>query len=152
MSLKQAALSDLDTVKRVVAVTISEVYPHYYPKGAVEFFLEHHNEASIIHDIELEQVFLCQDIKGTVVGTVTIAGNEICRLFVLPAHQGKGYGTELLDYAEKVIASQSSEIVLAASMPAKKLYMKRGYEAVSYHIITTDHHDFLCYDVMKKRI
>lgn len=152
MCLRQAVLSDLNTVKYVVESTISEVYPHYYPRGAVNFFLKHHSEANIVHDIEQNQVFLCQDAAGNVVGTVTVSGNEIRRLFVLPAFQGKGYGTEMLDYAEKTISGQAPEIVLAASFPAKGMYLKRGYEAVSYHMLPTDNHDFLCYDVMKKRV
>ena len=99
MCLRQAVQSDLNTVKYIAESTISEVYPHYYPKGAVDFFLNHHSEANIVHDIEQNQVFLCQDAAGNVVGTVTVSGNEIRRLFVLPAFQGKGYGTEMLDYA-----------------------------------------------------
>ena len=152
MCLRQAVLSDLNTVKYVAESTISEVYPHYYPRGAVNFFLKHHSEANIVHDIEQNQVFLCQDAAGNVVGTVTVSGNEIRRLFVLPALQGKGYGTEMLDYAEKTISGQAPEIVLAASFPAKGMYLKRGYEVVSYHMLPTDNHDFLCYDVMKKQV
>lgn len=152
MSLRRAVLSDIETIKQIVELTISEIYPHYYPKGAVEFFLRHHNETNIVRDIEQDQVFLCQDAEGTVVGTVTVTENEICRLFVLPACQGNGYGTEMLDHAEKAIAGRASEVILDASLPAKKLYLDRGYEAVSYHIITTDGHDFLCYDVMRKRV
>lgn len=38
MSMKQASLSDLSIIKRISEITISEIYPHYYPKGAVDFF------------------------------------------------------------------------------------------------------------------
>ena len=47
MSIRQAVLSDLHTVRHISATTIAEIYPHYYPKGAVDFFLEHPNEANI---------------------------------------------------------------------------------------------------------
>ena len=92
MSMKQASLSDLSIIKRISEITISEIYPHYYPKGAVDFFLTHHSEANILNDIKLNRVFLCSDIMQNPVGTVTIKTNEICRLFVLPSYQGKGYG------------------------------------------------------------
>ena len=151
MSIKQAVLSDLSIVKKISEVTISEIYPHYYPKGAVDFFLTHHSEANIFSDIRLNRVFLCLDAKQNVVGTVTIKTNEICRLFVLPSYQGKGYGTELLDYAEKEISCQYSKIVLDASLPAKKIYLHRGYRDVEFSIIATENSDFLCYDVMEKR-
>lgn len=102
MSIREANLSDLESVKRISEITISEIYPHYYPNGAVEFFLEHHSEANILSDIKQNCVFLCLDTKQNIVGTVTIRANEIGRLFVLPSYQKSGYGTEMLDYAEKM--------------------------------------------------
>lgn len=139
-------------MKRISEITISEVYPHYYPDGAVRYFLEHHSEADIISDIKLHRVFLCLDLEQNIVGTVTIKANEICRLFVLPEHQGKGYGTEMLDYAENAISYKYSEVMLAASLPAKRLYLKRGYIDTEFHIIPAGSDDFLCYDVMERKI
>lgn len=151
MSIKKAFLSDLHIIKTISAYTISEIYPHYYPKGAVEFFLAHHNENNILNDLKQDSVFLCfsEDIA---VGTVTVKENEICRLFVLPEYQGHGFGRELLDFAERTISAQFTEILLDASLPAKGIYLKRGYEAIEFHSIPTDYGDYLCYDLMKKTI
>lgn len=152
MGINQATLSDLNIVKNILEVTISEIYPHYYPSGAVEFFLEHHSENAILKDIELNCVFICYDAHHNAVGTITIKLNEICRLFVLPSYQGMGYGTKLLDFAEKTILGQHPKIVLDASLPAKGLYLKRGYEITESHTITTNNNDFLCYDVMEWKV
>lgn len=89
MSIRQATLKDLCIIKKISEVTITEIYPHYYPKGAVDFFLSHHNEVNILKDINMNHVFLCLDAEQNAVGTVTIKANEICRLFVLPSYQGK---------------------------------------------------------------
>ncbi|MDE5753543.1 MAG: GNAT family N-acetyltransferase [Oscillospiraceae bacterium] len=150
MSIRKASLSDLDMIKRIVALTISDVYPHYYPKGAVDFFLAHHNESNIINDIKLNQVFLCFDSEQNIVGTVTIKANEISRLFVLPDYQGNGYGSEMLNYAEKIIFDDYAEIQIDASLSAKGIYLKKGYKEIAYHSIRTKNNDFLCYDVMIK--
>ena len=83
-------------------------------------------------------------------GTVTVKENEICRLFVLPQFQGKGYGGRLLDFAEKKAAENYGKIIIDASLPAKPIYLKRGYVFTEYHTIETDNGDFLCYDVMEK--
>ncbi|MDE6657697.1 MAG: GNAT family N-acetyltransferase, partial [Oscillospiraceae bacterium] len=91
MSIRKANLSDLDMIKKIVTITISDIYPHYYPKGAVDFFLAHHKESNIINDIKLNQVFLCFNSEKNIVGTVTIKENEICRLFVLRDYQGNVY-------------------------------------------------------------
>lgn len=59
MSIRQAVLTDLNTVKNISELTISEIYPHYYPKGAVDFFLEHHSEENILDEIKKNRVFIC---------------------------------------------------------------------------------------------
>lgn len=152
MSIKQAALSDLSLVKRITETTISEIYPHYYPQGAVEFFLSHHSESAIAEDIKRNRVFLCFKAGEIAVGTITIKENEIGRLFVLPEVQGRGYGTRMLDYAEELISRQYRKAVLAASLPAKRLYQKRGYKDADFHIIPVKNNDFLCYDVCVKTL
>lgn len=152
MSIKQAQISDLHEVQSITQTTISEIYPHYYPKGAVEFFLQHHSEENISNDIQENRVYLCLDDEQNIVGTVTIKGNGINRIFVLPDCQGNGYGREMLDYAERIILQQYSEIVLDASLPAKRIYKKRGYLEQEFHLIQTNYDDFLCYDVMVKKM
>ena len=135
MSIKQAYKEDLQVVKYITIETINQIYPHYYPKGAVEFFVEHHNDTNILSDIEAGKVFLCVNEEGQPVGTVSIKENDICRLFVLPEYQGKGYGRKLLDFAENEITKKYEEIMLDASLPAKRIYLKRGYREKESHII-----------------
>lgn len=48
----------LNIVREITQRTIGEVYPKYYPVGAVEFFREHHNDDNILKDIKNEIVFL----------------------------------------------------------------------------------------------
>ena len=79
-----------------------------------------------------------------------MADNEINRLFVLPGFQRKGYGRELMDFAEEMISKKYGHIILDASLPAKQKYLKRGYVVTKYNIIETDNGDFLCFDVMEK--
>lgn len=155
MDIKPALMSDLNTIKKIILTTISEVYPHYYSNGAVQFFINHHSDSNIANDISNKCVFLCVDcvdLKQIAVGTVTIKDNEICRLFVLPAYQGNGYGKELMNYAETKIFENYNEIKLASSLSAKTIYLKRGYKETEYHTIKTDNGDFLCYDVMIKQV
>lgn len=152
MSIRQAVLSDLEIVKHIAEITISEVYPHYYPKGAVGYFLRHHSEENILNDLRMKSVFLCLDIFRNIVGTVTVDVNEIRRLFVLPSCQGMGFGTEMLDFAEHMIFQQYPDIVLASSLPAKEIYLRRGYKETGFHTIITENDDRLCYDVMEKHL
>ena len=151
MSIIQASPADFETVKAITAETIRTVYPHYYPAGAVAYFLAHHSDSNIARDIADGCVYLYRDAEGRAAGTVTVCGNELNRLFVLPAFQGKGYGRELLDFAESRILSEYPAVVLSASFPAKQIYLNRGYQTESYHKIETPEGDFLCYDEMVKK-
>lgn len=147
--IRKANNYDIDLVKSIVVKTIQEVYPHYYPKGAVEFFINHHNEVNIVKDIELGNVFILE-IDNKQIGTITVKGNEVNRLFVLPCYQGKGYGKYLLEFAEELMYKNYNEIRLDSSLPAKLIYLKRGYKEIESHNIRTENGDYLCYDVMVK--
>jgi len=152
MKIIKADNPDLETVKDITYTTINQVYPKYYPKGAVDFFLAHHSSKNIEDDIAAGKVFLLLDDSGTAAGTVTVDGNDIGRFFVLPQHQGKGYGRALLSYAEEIVKKDYSQIVLSSSLPAKAIYMKKGYISADYNIIETENGDFLCFDTMIKNI
>ena len=150
MLIKVAKTSDLETVYRIVQQTIHAVYFHYYAKGAVEFFLEHHSQENIAADIRSGTVFLCINAEETAVGTMTLKRNELCRLFVLPEYQNKGYGGALIDFAEAQIFKEYDRVVLDASLPAKRMYRNRGYREIESDIIKANHGDYLCYDRMCK--
>lgn len=151
MRIEKAAIKDTETVKEITQTTIREVYPHYYPEGAVDFFSRHHSDEKIAADIEQGRVYLLFDGEAAA-GTVTVAENEINRLFVLPQYQGKGHGRALMDLAEEIIAKDFDEIKLDASLPAKAIYQKRGFKEINYNIVSTDNGDFLCYDEMIKKL
>ena len=149
MRIQIAEKTDFLTVKTITQTTILSVYPKYYPAGAVRFFSEHHSDEKILNDILTGKVYLLETEGGTA-GTVTISGNEINRLFVLPGHQGRGCGSQLMDFAEQMIRRESDTVILDASLPAKKMYLQRGYRSTAYQTIETDNGDYLCYDVMER--
>ena len=150
MKIEKASIKDTKLVKHITQATIRAVYPHYYPAGAVDFFSAHHSDERIISDIEQGRVYLI--FHGEIaVGTVTVADNEINRLFVLQEYQGQGFGRALMDFAEKEIACRYDEIKLDASLPAKAMYLKNGYKFSEYHIINCENGDKLCFDYLIKR-
>lgn len=147
--IRKADVKENDAVTELVRKTIEAVYPKYYPAGAVDFFLAHHKTEKILADIEAGNVYVLEE-DGVIVGTVTIDGNDIARLFVKPSEQGKGHGGRLLDFAENMIFGYSKTVRLDSSLPAKTIYIKRGYKEKEYCKILTDNGDYLCYDVMER--
>jgi len=148
MEILKASLNDLFIISNIVQVTIKEIYPKYYPNGAVNYFLNHHSDKNILQAIENNEVykFLVNDIC---IGTGSIKENDISRLFILPTYQRNGYGTIVLNYFEEIIFKNFTEIILAASFPTYNLYLKRGYKPFEYHKIQCDNGDYLCYHLMK---
>ena len=149
MNIRIANEFDFESVKRITQTTIKAVYPKYYPAGAVQFFCDHHSDEKILEDIKANRVYLIENEENEV-GTVTICGNEINRLFVLTKYQHMGYGRALMDFAEKMISKETDTVVLDASLPAKKIYLLRGYKETAYNMIKTDNGDYLCFDNMEK--
>lgn len=150
MAIVKAELTQAETVKNIVHSTINAVYPHYYPAGAVRFFLEHHSDSRIVSDIAAGKVYLLLADDGTPAGTVTVNGNDIGRLFVDPDHQGRGFGGELLRFAEDIIFADYDEAVLDSSFPAKPIYLKKGYVSTKFNTIEA-YGDCLCFDSMSKK-
>lgn len=148
--IRRAVPEERDIITELVRETIKAVYPKYYPAGAVEFFLAHHKPEKIASDIEAGKVYVIEQ-DGIIVGTVTIYWNGIERLFVEPSKQGNGYGGKLIDFAENMIFGYSETVRLDSSLPAKSIYIKRGYKEKEYGKILTDNGDYLCYDIMERK-
>lgn len=138
-------------VAEIVAKTIKAVYPRYYPFGAVQFFLDLHNEQQIKEALSREDIYFAV-VEGEIVGTGSIRGNEIRRLFILPKYQSKGYGSRLMDCLEDVVFKQFQTVHIDASFPAERMYLDRGYRIKSYEKIETENGDYLCYHTMEKSL
>lgn len=149
--IRLAGISDLEPVLQIVHDTISEIYSHYYAEGVVEFFLGHHSREHILSDIEEGIVWLLEE-DGGIAGTVTIKGNAVNRLFVLPERQSHGYGSRLMDFAENKIAERFTHVHIDSSLAAKEMYLKRGYKEKKTCRIPADNGDILIYDEMEKRV
>lgn len=137
-------------ISKIVEKTIKTIYPHYYPAGAVQFFLDLHCKDRIEEAMSSEEIYFVM-VQGKRIGTGSIRKNEICRLFILPEYQEKGYGSRLMDLLEAWIFESYLKVHADASFPAESMYLKRGYQIVFYEKMEAENGDFLCYHTMEKR-
>lgn len=149
LNIELRQTQDSAAVARIAAETVRAIYPRYYPAGAVEFFVELHSEMEVEKLKNKEEIFLVS-VQGEIVGTGSIRRNEICRLFILPEYQGKGYGSWLMDRLEERIFEKYGKVHVDASFPAESMYFKRGYKIISFEKIETKNGDYLCYHTMEK--
>ena len=143
--------ADLDTVRRIIETTINKIYPLYYPCDVVQFFLDHHGLDRILSDIDATCVYLFETDSVTV-GTGTIHGNEITRVFVLPEFQGRGYGSAIMQKLEDIVFRTHRIVKLDSSLPAFDMYLKRGYKFRAWRKIVMTSGQVLCYHEMEKEL
>ena len=79
-------------------------------------------------------------------------GRYIGRVYVLPGHHGKGYGSALMESMEAEIAKNYSTSFLDASLPSYDFYLRMGYQPTEYHKYKVENNRIMCYYVMEKNL
>ena len=95
--------------------------------------------------IPASETFVIEDSSG-VLGFYSLLDSQLAALFVDPAHQGKGFGKQLLDHA-KCLRKELSLSVYKENTPSVGFYTSRGFKRVKEQIDEqTGHAEFLmCY-------
>lgn len=143
----QAKMDMLSDIYELIHMTIKDIYTRYYSDEAVEFFLELHSKENIARDISTGKVYTVS-LERDVVGTGTLDGDHIKRVFVLPRFQGQGIGTLIMDFLEAEILKSHGAAWLESSLPAGRFYHDRGYISKGYEEYTLENDKVLAYPVM----
>lgn len=151
MEYMKATEEKTKTVVSLVQETIKSIYPKFYKKEVVDFFLSLHCEENINKDIKDGNVWVLYE-NGVPVGTGSYKDNHITRVYVLPSYQGKGYGSFIMTELEKMAALKYNKLYLDASLPASKLYKDRGYKTIEHADWTVENGVVLVYEIMEKEV
>ena len=73
------------------------------------------------------RIFLLLREGETPVGVVTVTGDLIADLYILPEERNKGYGTVLLQYAMGQCAGSPTLWILENNAGAERLYRRNGF-------------------------
>jgi GNAT superfamily N-acetyltransferase len=143
---------DLGMVKLLIDETIEASYRNY-PKEFLEYWIgDYHSEENILKDARngLILVAVC-DKKN--VGTGTLVGSEIQRIFVCPQYQRKGIGKLVMKGLERQAKAQRIESVnLTSTATSKKFYDALGYSAMESRIFSIESGREIGYHRMTKRL
>ncbi len=151
VTIQKAKKEQAPIISDIVNTTIREIYPKYYLEEIVSFFLDLHQLANIEKDIFEEKVYVISQGE-TIVGTGTIEGNHISRVYVSPKYQGTGIGSTLMDYLEGEIIKNYGSTEVEASLPAGEFYRKRNYVQKQHEDYQVANGKILSYEVMQKNI
>lgn len=146
----QAKTDMASDIFELIHMTIKDVYTKYYPDEAVKFFLELHSKENILNDILKGKVYALT-LKQDIIGTGTLDGDHVKRVFVLPRFQRQGFGTLILDSLEAEIIKNHGAVWLETSLPAGKFYHNRGYITKGYEEYQLENNKVLAYEIMCRK-
>ncbi len=132
--VREFSKEDLSPLRRLITRTIDASYGGVYPTEAIEFFKDYHSEQQILGDATAGYTVVAE--HGTViVGTGTLSGTNIRRVFVDPRHQHRGAGKLIVrELAERASIENSPALDLEASLPSV-----RFWESLGFVVVRDDH-------------
>ena len=101
-----------------------------------------------LHTVERQQTYIADKIKNgsrffllKSIAVVSVAGNLIEDLYVLPAEQNKGFGSTLLRYAISQCTEKPTLWILENNTAAARLYRRFGFVQTGRRKAITDRLD-----------
>jgi GNAT superfamily N-acetyltransferase len=127
--LRPMKTGDLEAVYALVQTTIKVSYADVYPPEAIEFFKNHHSKENILQDLERGYIVVAES-GGLLLGTGTIIGTSIRRIFINPEYQHHGIGKSIAEKLErKARANGLVKLDLSASLKSRKFWEAMGFVA-----------------------
>jgi len=144
--------ADLMPLKSMIHRTIAVCYPGYYGAEAVRFFMNYHDEQAIRQDARAGCTVVL-DRAGRAIGTGTLVGDEIKRVFVDPMAQRQGVGRRIMQYLEaRARSSGVATVRLDASLPSMAFYENLGYAIVEKTFLPLENGERLEFFKMQRRL
>lgn len=124
--IRQAKEQDTGIVHDIVCKTMERAYSSCYAPEVIDYFRDYHSMDNICNDISNGDTYIIE-VDGKCVGTGSHHGNYISRVFIHPDFQGYGYGTEIMEYLEKLILDEHESVFLHSSITGYQFYLDHGY-------------------------
>lgn len=117
---------NITNAAEIHSISWKESHKHFCDPKFIELHSIEHQTAYLLNEMNNgKEVYML--IKNKPVGIVSVKDSLIENLYVLPAEQNKGYGTELLEFAISKCADTPSLWILKNNVAAYKLYSKHGF-------------------------
>jgi GNAT superfamily N-acetyltransferase len=144
--------TDLIQVQELVHHTIDISYRADYTPEVIEFFKEYHPQETIRSDAETGYTVVATD-NSKIVGTGTLLGTNVRRLFVEPDKHHQGIGTLIVNELEKRAADDGLYILdLSSALGARTFWEKHGYSVMEEHFTPAGDGRIIHYYTMTKII
>jgi GNAT superfamily N-acetyltransferase len=152
IKLRQMQTADLNTVYNLVQTTIQISYADTYPPEAIEFFRNYHSRENILKDLKVAYIIVAES-DGQILGTGTVAGKDVGRVFINPEFQHHGIGKLIAEELERKARSQGLEkLELSSSLKAREFWESEGFVVVKEFALPVANDKHLIYYEMAKKL
>jgi hypothetical protein len=93
--MREAEPQDTKSLRKLTCETIDTCYFRIYPQEAIDFFKDYHNQENIVNDILEGHCLILASVKEFV-GTGTLLGSNVRRVFIKPVYQNMGLGKRIM--------------------------------------------------------
>jgi GNAT superfamily N-acetyltransferase len=152
IKIRRFRKTDLADVRNLIYRTIDICYPDFYCVEAIKFFKDWHNDQKIIKNAK-EGYALVIEKNNQIIGTGTIVGDEIMRVFVDPVFQKRDFGKLIMrELEQKAVSTGINVVKLDASLPSKKFYELLDYVVLEETFVEVENNKRLDYYKMEKSL
>jgi citrate lyase synthetase len=121
---------DAQPVYAMVQNAIDISYRGVYPPEAIEFFKEHHSMVTIQSDA-INGYTVVAEQQHEIIGSGTLLGNEIRRVYIRPPYQNHGVGNALYCELEReALRRKLAQLELHGSLVSKCFWELLGFAVV----------------------
>jgi GNAT superfamily N-acetyltransferase len=118
---------DLPATYRLIQNTIDVSYKKVYPVEAIEFFRNHHCAENIVNDAANGYTIVAER-NNEILGTGTLSGAYVRRVFVDPLYQRRGIGKQITRELERKASSEKIVMLdLSSSLVSRLFWESMGF-------------------------
>ena len=128
MKIRKFLQSDATKLSKLMKETVIKSNSKDYSKEAIQCLCDEYVPERLLKDSERMHIFVASE-ESKLLGTISLVGDRISRMFVLPKVQGKKIGSKLIKYLEQFAAKEGKTILrVRSSLTAYGFYQKLGYQ------------------------
>ena len=140
---------EVNLLYKMIQATIDISYCKVYTAEAVDYFKECHSIGEILNDAKHGYAVVAE-YNGEILGTGTLLGSNVRRVYVDSAHQRDGIGKQIVADIER--RSKGLYLDLAASLVSLPFWESCGYQIQREAFIPVRNDQKLRYYKMAKKI
>ena len=140
---------EVNLLYKMIQATIDISYCKVYPPEAVDYFKECHAIGDILNDAQ-HGYMVVAECNGEILGTGTLLGSNVRRVYVDSVHQREGIGKQIVADIER--RSKGLYLDLSASLVSLPFWESCGYQIQREAFIPVRNDQKLRYYKMAKKI